>query len=60
MVENGARCSDKNVKILLNLRYHNGSVDLNHKGTKVDEKTSVSNTIHVGYIRSIYRNSYVV
>ena len=35
MVENGARCSDKNVKNRL---------------IKVDEKTSVSNIIHVSYI----------
>ena len=44
MVENGACCSDKNIKILVKI-----SMDWL---IKVDEKMSGSNMIHVSYIRS--------
>ena len=47
MVENGARCSDKNVKILVRFQW----IRLDRL-TKVDEKTSVSYIIHVSYIRN--------
>ena len=46
MVENGARCSGKNVKIL------NSSKLSMDRLIKVDEKMSVCNIIHVSYIRS--------
>ena len=44
MVENGARCSDK--------KFQNSRKILMDWLIKGDEKTSVSNIIHVSYIRS--------
>ena len=46
MVENGARYSDKNVKIL------DSKISMD-RWIKVDEKTAVSNIIHVSYMKLI-------